>query len=246
MIRRQMPLIVGLLAIGLAGCAGLDFSRVAFSKKPEYQTADARHPVVEVMCLWEPGEGRDTQGLPTRGFAGQVLFFGMGVAEPMKVDGDVKVYVFDDHGTEEERKKPIHIFEFPADVWKTYFRVGNVGASYQIFIPYTRPGSHLANCSLRVRYSDTVSGALYSKSTTLTLPGTKPSDGALTGATPRSARDAMAPSGIQQASYEVPQGEPVRGTPLGKSVTMPALTRQSSPSLTDLESAFDRALAEPE
>ncbi|MBX3449571.1 MAG: hypothetical protein KF777_08440 [Planctomycetaceae bacterium] len=246
MIRFQMPLIVGLLAMGLAGCAGLDLSRMSLAKKPEYRTVDARHPVVEVMCLWEPGEGRDTQGLPTRGFAGQVLFFGMGVAEPMKVNGDVKVYVFDDHGTEEERKKPIHIFEFPADVWNTYFRVGNVGASYQIFIPYTRPGSNLANCSLRLRYSDTVSGALYSKSATLTLPGTKSGDGSLTRATPRSAHDSLASSGIQQASYEVPQGEPARGTPLGKSLTMPVPSRQSSPSLTDLESAFDRALAEPE
>jgi hypothetical protein len=246
MIRCQVPLVVGLLAIGMAGCAGLDLSRMSLAKKPDYQTADARHPVVEVMCLWEPGEGRDTQGLPTRGFAGQVLFFGMGVSEPMKVHGDVKVYVFDDQGTEEQRKKPIHIFEFPADVWQTYFRVGNVGASYQIFIPYTRPGSHLANCSLRVRYSDTVSGSLYSKSATLTLPGTKPSDGALTGATPRSARDSLVPSGIQQASYEVPEGQPVRGNPLGNPVSMPAVSRKSPPSLTDLESAFDKALAEPE
>lgn len=246
MTRYKMSLIVGLLAMGLAGCAGLDLSQLSLAKKPEFKTADARHPVVEVMCLWEPGEGRDTQGLPTRGFAGQVLFFGMGVSEPMKVHGDVKVYVFDDQGTEEQRKKPIHIFEFPADVWQTYFRVGNVGASYQIFIPYTRPGAHIANCSLRVRYSDTVSGSLYSKAANVTLPGTKPSDGALTGATPRSARDALVPSGIQQASYETPAGQSVRGTPLGKGVSVPAIPRQSAPSLTDLESAFDKALAEPE
>jgi hypothetical protein len=47
-----------------------------------------------------------------------------------------------------------------------------MGASYQIFIPYIRPGNHGANCTLRIRYTPRGGGApVYSEMVEINLEG---------------------------------------------------------------------------
>ncbi|WP_437228244.1 hypothetical protein SH661x_000799 [Planctomicrobium sp. SH661] len=134
--------------------------------------ATAEHPVVEIICVWQPGEGTGMDGLPTRGFAGQILFFAMGEKVPVRVDGKVRIYVFDDQGTEEEQQKPIHQFDFDSTAFQSFLTQTNLGTAYQLFIPYTRKGDMVANCTLRVRYSPDEGSSVYSKMATVTLPGT--------------------------------------------------------------------------
>lgn len=151
----------------LAGCSTLDLDIANFGRQPADQTAQ----VTEVVCLWEAAEGVGLDGLPSRGFAGQMLFFTHGQAEPVRVNGDVRIYVFDDHGTLEEQARPLHEFNFPAEVWNTYLRTTNLGPAYQMFIPYTRKGGRLADCALRVRMTGDNRLPLYSKLANVTLPG---------------------------------------------------------------------------
>lgn len=113
---------------------------------------DKDRPVIEIMALWQPGEGRDTKGLPCRGFAGQIFFFKQGSSAPTEIEGDVKIYVFDDQGTEEQNAKPMHVYEFKNGAWNNYLTKTNVGKAYQIFIPYPRKGDHRAVCSLRIKH----------------------------------------------------------------------------------------------
>lgn len=134
-------------------------------------TASEKHPVIEVMALWQPGEGRGLDHLPTRGFAGQILFFAAGIETPVKVDGDVSIYVFDDSGSRDEQKKPIHEFNFDAGSWNTYFRDTNFGPAYQVFIPYTRRGSHQANCAIRIKYQPKTGTQMFSDVANIVLKG---------------------------------------------------------------------------
>ena len=60
--------------------------------------ADAKHPVGEILCIWEAAEGRGLDNHPCRGFGGQVLFFANGRKAPVKVNGAVRIYVFDEIG----------------------------------------------------------------------------------------------------------------------------------------------------
>lgn len=135
--------------------------------------ADKDHPVVEAICLWQAGEGQGLDGLPTRGFAGQILFFAHGRTEPVLVDGDVTIYVFDDIGGLEEQSKPLHEFKFPNDAWQTYMVETHLGAGHQIFIPYTRPGAHHAKCMLKLKYTPKEGRTVYSRMAQVVLPGTK-------------------------------------------------------------------------
>jgi hypothetical protein len=150
----------------LAGCTSLDLNLAEFGRE-----IDQTGSVGDIVCLWEPAEGVGMDGLPTRGFAGQILFFAKGGAEPVKVNGDVRIYVFDDQGTEEEQTRPLHEFNFPPDAWNIYRAHTNLGTAYQVFVPYTRKGGMQANCALRVRLAAADRVPVYSKIANVALPG---------------------------------------------------------------------------
>lgn len=152
----------------LSGCASLHIPFM--NSAPQ---ASARNPVVQIVCMWEPSEGRDPSGAPTRGFAGQILFLGNKGGTPVGVDGEVMVYVFDDLGTEEEQSAPIHQFRFDARAWNNHLKPGTLGPSYHCFIPYTRPGGMEANCTVRMRYTptDTTQSVLLSDASHIAMRG---------------------------------------------------------------------------
>jgi hypothetical protein len=170
--RRSMRATASLLllasAMGLTGCATMDMPFI----KPVAEDS-RRNPVVQIVGLWQPGEGRDPEGMPCRGFAGQLIFLGNRKGIPVKVDGDVKVFVFDDQGTAEEQVKPLHEFAFDSGAWERHLQVGTVGPSYHLFVPYTRRGTHEANCTLRVRYTSEDGNEVYSDAVEITLKGKK-------------------------------------------------------------------------
>ena len=156
------------VAAAFTGCTGrnlLDW------KKAPVVTADEKNPVVRIVALWEPSEGCGLNKLPTRGFAGQLLFFTSKSNAPVLVDGDVRVYLYDMMGTPDERAKPIHQFDFQRDAWQKHAVDGMLGPSYQLFVPYVRNHPYQAQCSLRVRLQPQRGAVAYSELIHVTLPG---------------------------------------------------------------------------
>ncbi|MBX3439997.1 MAG: hypothetical protein KF861_21080 [Planctomycetaceae bacterium] len=170
MVIRLISLVVLTVSVG---CSSLPVG--SLFKRTKFAEAGPKNPVVDLICIWEPAEGQGLDGLPGRGFAGQFLFLTQGSNEPAKVNGQVRVYVFDDQGTSEEQGKPIHQFDFEAPAFAKYFYETSFGAAYQMFIPYTRKGSQETRCGLRVRFTPADGGPpVYSKMADVTLPGAKP------------------------------------------------------------------------
>ncbi|QDT30887.1 hypothetical protein [Thalassoglobus polymorphus] len=129
---------------------------------------------VEMICLWEAAEGNGLNNQPTRGFAGQVLFFDQNGEEPVEVHGDVEIYLFDDLGTPEEQSKPIYKYEFEKEVFESFKTETNLGIAYQLFVPYPKKNTYEVNCSIRVRVTPDSGRAIYSKMAQVMLPGTQP------------------------------------------------------------------------
>jgi hypothetical protein len=68
--------------------------------------------------------------------------------------------------------KPLYEGNFAPDVWNQFLGKGSLGASYQIFVPYIRPGNHGANCTLRIRYTPRGGGpVVYSEMVEINLEG---------------------------------------------------------------------------
>jgi hypothetical protein len=125
------------------------------------------------MCIWQPADGRGLDDLPARGFAGQIVFLTANSATPVAVEGDVTIYLFDDQGTPQERSRPLHVFRFVDGSWKTHLRPTAWGPTYQLFIPYVRPGTHRAACSLAVQIEPREGRRVTSEMASIVLAGTE-------------------------------------------------------------------------
>lgn len=212
-------IVTGILSLIVltSGCTALNVSRM-FKKET---VADERHPVVDIMCLWEAAEGTGLNGMPSRGFRGQILFFTAGQTSPAKIDGEIRIFVFDQNGPDGDASKPIHQFDFPGLAWNGFLAQTNFGNAYQLFIPYTKAGNEHADCQLRVRYTPKVGNPVYSRPCSVPLPGTKGSESSVQ-------RRSSTPSnrnGIQQASHE----EVVAGSPAARQPPrlLPGLTSEN-------------------
>ena len=162
------------LCSGLAGCSSLNVSKLLPSKMPE---ATSKNPVSAILAIWEPSEGQGVDQLPSRGFAGQILFITRRNAEPVKINGDVRIYVFDDAGDDSKQGEPIHQFDFSAEAWNRHLQTNSLGPSYHCFIPYTRKdNSSQTHCTLRVRLTTESGRTTYSDMVSVVLPGPERKD----------------------------------------------------------------------
>jgi hypothetical protein len=165
--------------------------------------ADADNPAVKIVCLWQTAEGRGLDNLPARGFAGQILFLTQGSPTPVEVAGDVRIYLFDDQGPPAEQTKPIHQFDFRNGAWQNYLKRTAWGPTYQLFIPYTRPGEFAANCQLRVRLTPDNGPTILSEPASLSLPGPAAESHVTTGRQPASQPEPATPPLPQLASPRI-------------------------------------------
>lgn len=163
---------IGCTLLFLSGCAGPTFHWLRGENKDDVPTHHG--PIAEIISIWQPAEGTGLNNVPARGFAGQVLFLAPGGDAPVRVEGDVRVYVFDDQGTAEERSKPIHQFDFPAKVWDSFAHKGSLGLAYHVFIPYTKSGDHMADCTIRIRLTPTNGPVRFSDGVRVRLVGHVP------------------------------------------------------------------------
>jgi hypothetical protein len=133
----------------LPGCASI----ANFAAMRSIPVSGPQNPVRDIAGIWQQGEGRDERGRPSRGFCGQLMFLTMGSKKPGIVKGSVDIYVFDNVGSVQEQARPLKTFHFTSEEWATFQRLTNLGMTYQLFIPYTRPGGHDAECQLHVKFT---------------------------------------------------------------------------------------------
>lgn len=166
------------LGLLMTGCTTLksvgvpDAVKAPFGESRSVPRATLDNPAIRVMGLWQPGEGDGlNEGATGRGFVGQIYFFTGKGATPVTVDGDVRIYVFDDLGTLQEQKKPIHQFDYNDGAWQGYQSESAIGPCYNVYVPYTRRGNLEAKCHLRLRLTRPDGTQLFSELTEVQLDG---------------------------------------------------------------------------
>ncbi len=159
-----------LIAVALPGCASAS-SWLKIGKE-SFPKADSSNPVVRILAVWQVGEGQNADGMTTRGFVGQIFLLDAQKQVPVAAEGSVRIYLFDDQGTPEERDRPIHQHDFPVDSWRVRLTKTKMGPAYVLFTPYTRKGAHKAECSLRIKFTPADGGApVFSDLAPISLPG---------------------------------------------------------------------------
>jgi len=165
--RRAFQIGLCLLGALFPGCASI----ANFAAMRSIPVASPQNPVVDFACIWQQGEGRDEHGKPCRGFCGQLMFLTATSKKPAVVHGGATIYVFDNVGTPEEQAKPFKTFSFTPEEWTSFQRRTNLGMTYQLFIPYTRPGNHDAECQLHVRFDPVGGSTIYATPESIGLRG---------------------------------------------------------------------------
>ncbi len=165
---RRAGLFLLAFALALPGCASI----ANFAAMRGIPVAGPQNPVIDFSCIWQQGEGRDQHGKPCRGFCGQLMFLTAASKKPGVIRGAVSIYVFDNVGTLADQTKPFQTFEFSADEWASFQRRTNLGMTYQLFVPYTRPGGREAECQLHVKFTPDGAGTpIYSHPESVSLRG---------------------------------------------------------------------------
>ena len=153
MTKHRLHMLSFLLLLATAGCADTAFiqSRGKFLRGAHNKT-QARQ-AARILCLWEAAEGQGLDGQPSRGFAGQILFFGPGDAAPFPVHGTIRIFEYDNFDPNENSPKPIHAFVFDDGGWNAHRSESTMGESYNVFLPYVKHHAGRAKCALKVEFT---------------------------------------------------------------------------------------------
>lgn len=146
---RHGMLTAVLLLLTLSGCTSTSLLNVPAKLLPG--RGRSAQPA-RILCLWEAAEGQGLDGRTTRGFAGQILFFGGAEATPMQVHGTVRIYQYDDFDPDELNPKPVHVFVFDDKGFNAHRAESTLGESYNVFLPYVKQHRDAAFCALKVEF----------------------------------------------------------------------------------------------
>lgn len=161
-----LSLITLLCLFFLTGCASIP--------KPDFSALKPAGPVVKVIAAWEPAISTGG-GKPMRGFGGRVYFYDQEMSRPIKVDGTVVVYIFDEEGRSPEDSKPNEGIVFDAKTLnsKSVYGKSKMGHSYNLWVPFDSEGPQgpSKKVSLIVRYIPKQGASKVSEQATVYLPG---------------------------------------------------------------------------
>ena len=131
-------------------------------------------PASRVIAVWEPAlrhTGSDAK--PERGFGARVYFYDANERKPIKIDGSVVVYAFDEDGRKAGDNEPDRSYYFVKDDMKKVYSKSKLGHSYSLWVPWDceGPNGEAKKVSLIVRYVPEKGSSVASKQTALNLPG---------------------------------------------------------------------------
>ena len=156
-------LAAGFLSVALIGCTSIP--------KPDMSALKPAGPVTSVVATWEPAMSNGDN--PMRGFGGRIYFYDQEKNRPIKVDGTVIVYIFDEDGRVPGDAKPNEGLVFDEKTLKKLYSKSKIGHSYSLWVPLDEAGAErpARKVSLIVRYIPKKGATQVSSQATVYLPG---------------------------------------------------------------------------
>jgi hypothetical protein len=108
---------------------------------------------------------------PQRGFGGKLIFFKPDSEEPVRVDGQLVVYAFDESDREAHETHPSRKYVFPRDEFLRHESETQLGASYSVWLPWDEVGGNIKQISLIARFEPHGGSTVLGEQTKHLLPG---------------------------------------------------------------------------
>jgi len=106
-----------------------------------------------------------------RGFGGRLSFFAHESDEPVRVEGQLVVYAFDEANRASHESHPTRRYVFPVEQFTRHESPSQLGPSYSVWLPWDAVGGEQKNISLIVRFEPSEGPILLGEQTNHLLPG---------------------------------------------------------------------------
>jgi len=163
--------LVLLLTLVASGCSSFNLSDGL--KWPNSE--DKPQIPARVVDVWTDDILHQTGQPSKRGFGGRLIFYNRENEKPIKVDGTLVVYLFDDRCEDPLREDPIHKYIFPAEILEKHHSESELGHSYSFWLPVDEVGGVERKLTIIPRFEPRVGGKVMAKPSTHVLPG-RPAD----------------------------------------------------------------------
>ncbi len=135
---------------------------------------DAPGKPTRVMPLWSDTILTKTGQPATRGFGGRLMFYEGKSEDPIKVEGTLVVYAFDETDRDPANVKPDRKYVILPEQLPLHYSKSKIGHSYSVWIPWDQVGGMQKDISLIVRFEPKEGQAIIGEPTKQQLPGTPP------------------------------------------------------------------------
>ena len=178
--QRALALRVGRLLIGLMLLSGALTGCSSFNlkKKIPWQPGKdgSNEPPVKIVAVWTDTVMTTGANIPTRGFGGRLMFYDREDGEPIKVDGTLTVYAFEDAKQPSSRTAPDRKYVFKAEQFAKHYSKSQVGHSYSVWLPWDAIGGPKKQISFIVRFTPTKGHSVLGEMSRQLLPGIEPAE----------------------------------------------------------------------
>jgi len=162
-----LPAVI--FALG-TGCAQLDMSQPVHWP---WELNDRPGTPTKVVAMWTDTVLYQPNSVPDRGFGGRLMFYGEEGEKPIKVDGSLVIYAFEENGRARGDAKPDRKYVFTSEQLTKHYGKSDLGHSYSIWLPWDKVGGEQKEISLIARFTPKQGPLLVGKQSRYILPGWK-------------------------------------------------------------------------
>ncbi len=154
MSRHRLPphVYLAICFLGLVtGCSTLNVNKPTL---PWSKTAEKNYETPErIIAVWSDTVYQHPGKPPTRGFGGRIYFYNR-EGKVIPVNGELVVYAYDDTSANVAYDKPTRKYAFTADQLTRYYSESDLGASYNVWIPWDAVGNNEKQINLFPVFKD--------------------------------------------------------------------------------------------
>jgi hypothetical protein len=226
-VRLMLLMVLATALLLSAGCSTWNIRKVW-----PWNDDDKPQSPVKMVAIWTDTVKFSHSEPAQRGFGGRLMFYATAEGAPVKVEGDLVVYAFDEAHRKASDTRPDRKFVFTAEQLSHHYSKSKLGHSYSLWIPWGDALGPQTKISLIVRFlpkekEGTAGGVLVSEQSTQVLPGSNPEPNPANPIKPATGSPESDQT-VRTVSQEVPVPSPPP-RPVVSATVLPGLSSTSEP-----------------